>query len=67
MAIRKPRLYGLYRVISGPTGRSYLREFPALAYPKEQAIRVFQNALLGGMMAGIIRELRPLNRGMFGQ
>ena len=51
---RKPRLYSLFEKIDG----KWVRLYPNLAYPKQQAIRVFQNSLLGMSMNGRIPELR---------
>ena len=66
--MRQPRLYGLYRVIPcNGTRKHYLREYPNLAYPKPQAVRIFQSALLAGMFEGKIRELRPVRQGMLAQ
>lgn len=62
------RLYSLYRKITVPGKRraNYVRE-SQLAFPKQTAIRVFQNALLNGAMTGRIMELRPIGKGLYGQ
>jgi len=65
--MRQPRLYGLYRVVQlpGKKRKTYLREYPELAYTKAVAVRVFQNALLSAALGGEhVRELRPIQRGM---
>ena len=67
MALRNARLYGLYRVVTLPNGRKRYTRETGLAFPKAVAVRVFQNALLAGAFSGQIRELRPINRGMFCQ
>jgi hypothetical protein len=55
------RLYGLFRREVEGERVKYVREFPAMAYPKAQAVRVFQNALLAPyFVGGPIRELRPV-------
>lgn len=70
--MRQPRLYGLFRRVTvttkaGKPKRVYIRESASLAFRKDVAVRVFQNALLAGMYDGVCRELRPLAKGMFGQ
>ncbi len=53
----EPRLYGLW---ANDESGNRVRMFPTLAYPKKQAIRVFQSALLNLSFAGRNPELKPL-------
>jgi len=53
------RLYGLFR--RDPSTRKWVRECPALSFPKEAAIRAFQNRLLDGSMCGYEMALRPVS------
>ena len=54
-----PRLYSLYRKVSEAPKR-YERIPGAGAYPKANAIRIFQNQLLDGAFSGRPVELRPV-------
>ena len=54
MTVKTVRMYGLFEKIDG----KWVRLFPSLKYPKAQAVRVFQNMLLGMSMNGRIPELR---------
>jgi hypothetical protein len=57
----KRRMYGLFEKVEG----RWVRRFPELAFPKQTAVRFFQNELLapylgcGSEVKGI-RELRPV-------
>lgn len=60
---RETRLYGLFE----NQGGQWVRLFPAIAYKKSVAVRLFQNALLAPCLNGIdgvkikgMRELRPI-------
>ncbi len=54
----EPKRYGLFAT-NLETGKRE-RLFPTLAYPKKQAIRVFQSALLDLSFAGRNPELKPV-------
>ena len=55
---RKQRLYGLFE--KQEDGK-FVRVYDTLAFPKAQAVKFFQNALLSGALyAGKIKELRPV-------
>lgn len=62
------RKYGLFEVTMNGKRKSYSRLFESLAFPKSQAVRVFQNALLLPILGGNDasgtplkpRELRPV-------
>jgi hypothetical protein len=58
------RLYGLFEVTTIGDRKTYTRIYPELAYRKEQAVRIFQSALLAPYMTATIgmkpRELRPI-------
>lgn len=51
----KPRLYSLYR----KEGAKWVR-ISERAYPKQTAIRVYQDRLLAGFFSGEHVELRPI-------
>lgn len=56
--MRTQRMYGLYEKV----GSRWQRLYPNLAYPKRQAVRVFQDALLAYSLGAVPNErrLRPL-------
>jgi hypothetical protein len=58
--MRNARLYGLFERVDG----KWVRLMPALAFPKPQAVRVFQNSLLAPYLGYEPckgpRELRPV-------
>jgi len=56
MAERKVRKYGFFVLKDG----KWERKFAPLAFPKQEAIRWFQNALLGHFFNGVKAELRPV-------
>lgn len=52
------RQYGFFRKV----GKRWVRGYDSLSAPKEQAVRLFQSALLTGDMKGEHVALRPLPR-----
>jgi hypothetical protein len=56
----KARLYGLFiKKVEGNKVK-WERQFPGRAYPKAQAVRIFQSSLLSLFFAGKSPELRPV-------
>lgn len=53
--MRTQQMYGLFEKV-GPG--VWKRLYPTLAYPKSQAVRIFQDALLGGDGLGVPNERR---------
>ena len=58
--MQKPRMYGLFEMQDG----KWVRLYPTMAYRKDVAVRLFQNALLAGICGDAIgvlgeRRLRP--------
>ena len=62
--MRKARLYGLFeqKDIPGSKKHTYERIAPTLAFPKEHAVRFFQNRLLDMTFAGKKACLRPVEK-----
>jgi hypothetical protein len=57
---KKPRAVRLYGLFANDENGNRVRLYPTLAYPKTQAIRVFQNSLLSLSMSGRNPELKPV-------
>ena len=63
-SIHKPRMYGLFERQDG----KWVRLYPEMAYRKDVAVKLFQNALLAGIFGdaeGVLgeRRLRPIKEG----
>ena len=59
----KKQLYGLFeRPMDAPKGSPWTRLYPNVSYRKDQAVRVFQSALLEPFFEGlkVERSLRPV-------
>lgn len=47
-ALMEKRMYGLFEKQNG----KWVRVYPGMAYPKQTAVRIFQNKLLGHCLYG---------------